>query len=478
MNTELLNMWSENIGTSVAIWMAIIITVLYLGRPHAHHLLKSSGRVIHNALRIWSRAIGQLESRVVRRNTDVILANGQEAVERNIEREFSRVNAIVTRDLSKYPTLHRKIADTIAKVEKDYNDASDSAPLPPAWADVLKTIAILPTNGDATVIKVLGGIKETIEESHQQTIKAYQKSSLGRHKILAGMQPEWRVLTNTLGDVKETIDGLEHRTKLIDKQMESYHAIRAQEDKSIHTLTSSSLTQFFISGLVLMIAIMGGLINFQLIAMPMSEMVGGTSYIGAMKTSDIAALVIILIEIAMGLFLLESLRITSLFPIIGSMDDKMRRRMMIVTFSILAILAGIEASLAYMRDLLALDRETLQQSLAGASTGLVEAQFRWIPSIGQMVMGFILPFALAFIAIPLESFIHSIRTVMGLIVVFVLRTLKVFIRMIGGIVLHISKIIISLYDLTIMLPLGIERLIQSQLKRSNSEVIAKKAVAK
>ena len=260
--------------------------------------------------------------------------------------------------------------------------------------------------------------------------------------------------------------------------MESYHAIRAQEDKSIHTLTSSSLTQFFISGLVLMIAIMGGLINFQLIAMPMSEMVGGTSYIGAMKTSDIAALVIILIEIAMGLFLLESLRITSLFPIIGSMDDKMRRRMMVVTFSILAILAGIEASLAYMRDLLALDRETLQQSLTGASTGLVEAQFRWIPSIGQMVMGFILPFALAFIAIPLESFIHSIRTVMGLVVVFVLRTLKVFIRMIGGIVLHISKIIISLYDLIIMLPLGIERLIQSQLKGSNKEVIAKKAVAK
>ncbi len=44
-----------------------------------------------------------------------------------------------------------------------------------------------------------------------------------------------------------------------------------------------------------------------------------------MKTSDIAALVIILIEIAMGLFLLESLRITRLFPIISSMDDQMHR---------------------------------------------------------------------------------------------------------------------------------------------------------
>jgi methyl-accepting chemotaxis protein len=57
------------------------------------------------------------------------------------------------------------------------------------------------------------------------------------------------------------------------------------------------LTQFFISSLVLVIAIFGGLINFQLIAMPMSEMVGGSSYIGPMKTSDIAALVIIMVVI-------------------------------------------------------------------------------------------------------------------------------------------------------------------------------------
>lgn len=468
MNTEILNLWSETTAISVAIWMTLIITVLYLGRPHAHQLIKSSGRALHNAFRIWSKSIGQLERRVVQRNTDVILASGQEAIEKNIEREFARVNAVVSRDLSKYPSLHRKISDTIEKVEKDYHESTDSAPLPPAWIDVIKTISALPTNGDATIVKVLNGIKQTVQESHDQTLKSFQKSSMTRHKILSGMQPEWRKLTTSLEDVKDTIEGLDARTKTIDNQMEAYQQIRAREDKAIHTLTSSSLTQFFISGLVLAIAIMGGLINFQLIAMPMSEMVGGASYIGSMKTSDIAALVIILIEIAMGLFLLESLRITSLFPIIGSMDDRMRRKMMIITFTILTILASIEASLAYMRDLLALDRETLQQSLVGASTGLVEAQFRWIPSIGQMVMGFILPFALAFIAIPLESFIHSIRTVFGLIVVFTLRTLNLVIKMIAGFMLHISKILVSLYDLVIMIPLSIERLIKSTTHMSSS----------
>ena len=268
----------------------------------------------------------------------------------------------------------------------------------------------------------------------------------------------------SLTRVKDTIDGLEERSVEIDRQMKAYEAIRNGEDTVTRTLSSSSLTQFFISTLVLVIAVFGGLINFQLIAMPMSEMVGGTSYIGPMRTSDIAALVIIMVEIAMGLFMMESLRITHLFPIIGSMDDTMRKRMMLITFSILAILATVEASLAYMRDLLALDREALTQSLAG--TGIVaQAEFRWIPSLGQMIMGFILPFALAFVAIPLESFIHSLRTVLGMIALTLIHSVAFLARLVGGTARQLSNMLISLYDLFIMLPLGIERLVVSNIRR-------------
>ena len=278
------------------------------------------------------------------------------------------------------------------------------------------------------------------------------------------MQPQWRKLGHSLTRVKQTIDGLDERSLEIDRQMSTYEAIRNGEDTVTRTLSSSSLTQFFISSLVLVIAIFGGLINFQLIAMPMSEMVGGTSYIGPMRTSDIAALVIIMVEIAMGLFLMESLRITHLFPVIGSMDDSMRKRMIIITFSILAILATVEASLAYMRDLLALDREALTQSLAGSGV-VAEAEFRWIPSLGQMIMGFILPFALAFVAIPLESFIHSLRTVLGLLALALIHTLAVAARLLGNSARHLSQMLVSLYDLLIMLPLGIERLVTNIRKQ-------------
>src|SRR5262245_61368520 len=122
--------------------------------------------------------------------------------------------------------------------------------------------------------------------------------------------------------------------------------------------------------MVLVVAIGGAAINFSLIARPMAEMVGGTSYIGTFRTADVAALVIIMVEISMGLFLMESLRVTRLFPVIGALPDKMRVRMLWVTFSILVLLASVEAGLAYMREVLLRDELATSALLRGAETAV------------------------------------------------------------------------------------------------------------
>ncbi len=463
MANELLMVWSDSPAVSLVIWLALAIVVFYLGRKQAHQVFSSTGRAIYSSMRVWSFSLSRLETRLSDRNREILLASGARESEKIIEREFTRIGDIVQRDLSRYPGLHRQIAESIEQIETNYQKSADAAPLPPAWGEVVETISALPRTGDPTVNKILNNIQKAVEESHSQTLKAYKKSSAESHRLLKTMQPHWREIDGKLNEVSKKIKGLDECSQNIDNQMKNYENILESQDAAVNSLGSSALTQFFISGLVLIIATLGGLINFQLIAMPMSEMVGGSSYIGSMKTSDIAALVIILIEIAMGLFLFESLRITNLFPIISSMDDKLRRRMMFVTFFILAVLASIEASLAYMRDLLALDREALQQSLinVGATGGIVEAQFRWIPSVGQMIMGFILPFALAFIAIPLESFIHSLRVVLGLIGIGILRALRVVLRMFGGLAKHLFSILVHLFDLFIMIPLSIERLVRN-----------------
>lgn len=230
-----------------------------------------------------------------------------------------------------------------------------------------------------------------------------------------------------------------------------------------HMLTSSAMIQFFISGLVLLIAIGGVVINFNLIALPMSEMVGGGSYIGNFKTSNIAALVIILVEVAMGLYLMESLRITRLFPVIGQMDDKMRTRMVWITFAILLILASVESALAFMRDQIAADMHALRESLSGAeTTGSVNSM---IPMIGQMVMGFILPFALTFVAIPLESFVQSSRTVSGQVLAATLRGIAFVLRLLGNVAKYSGELLANLYDLLAFPLLWVENLLRHKKER-------------
>ena len=68
-------------------------------------------------------------------------------------------------------------------------------------------------------------------------------------------------------------------------------------------------------------------------------------------------------------------------------------------------------------------------------------------TIAQMIMGLILPFVLAFAIIPLESFIHSSRAVMGYVSEFVLRVIAFVLRLVGNAFYYLGSILISVYDI-------------------------------
>jgi hypothetical protein len=203
----------------------------------------------------------------------------------------------------------------------------------------------------------------------------------------------------------------------------------------------------------------------------MAEMVGGTSVIGGFRTADIAALVIILVEISMGLFLMESLRITRLFPVISALPDKTRVRMIWITFSILFLLATVESGLAYMREVLLHDELATSALLRGDAAGTLSGQYMWITTAAQMGMGFILPFALTFVAIPLETFVHSLRTVVGLIAIGVLRFLSIVLRLLGSLFHYVGALAQHLYDLPLFIPLWLEeRNNDGQSRKGNSKL--------
>ncbi len=442
---------------SAILWIVLFTGALYLIRATAHKTIEAAARGFYRSFKVASKAVSRSETNLAARNRDVLLAAGREAKERIIEREFDRINETVRKDLANYSSLHRKLSESIDRIEKDHQEAVDVPPDPPGWVKAVEAVAEIDAkDGRAHIGSILSDIHKSLVKAHKEAMAAYHEASAKRHKLLRNMRPDWRTIQQKLAAVGKNVDSLLGRSVTIDRHMQEYEDIVHGRDRAVSVLSSSSLVNLFVSAFVLAIAIGGATINFSLIARPMAEMVGGTSLIGSFRTADIAALVIIMVEISMGLFLMESLRITRLFPVIGALPDKTRVRMIWITFTILFLLASIEAGLAYMREVLLHDELATSALLRGDVGATATGEYLWITTAAQMGMGFILPFALTFVAIPLETFVHSLRTVVGLIGLSFLRALSLALRLLGNVFLYLGVLLKQIYDLPLFVPLWLE----------------------
>ena len=352
--------------------------------------------------------------------------------------------------------------DEITRIEEDFQKCGEVPPPPPEWTKAVAAIAKIKPSGDGLVERILEDISDSIEEIYQKVVNEYRESSKKRHDILKGFMPFWRSVDQSLNRVDKNLNGLKESAAKIDEQMEKFKQINANTENAEHSLTSSATILFVISLLVMLVAAGGAFVNFWLIERPMEAMVGGSEYIyGNLQASYLAAMVIIFFETLMGLFLMESLGYTHLFPLNG-VNKSMRRWMVWIAFTILLILAGVEVALAVMRDMIVAADVALKQELAGGAAVAAAANVGWalnIPKAAQMILGFTLPFALAFVAIPLEYLIHSGRTVFGVLLVLGVRSLGFATRFLSSMTRQIGKGVEHLYDALIFLPLIIERVL-------------------
>lgn len=451
-------------AVSVLLVVVVVITAMYFARGTAHYALLAFFNLFAQAMRLSARSVSRAEKFLRARNRDVLLAHGREIKERVIQREFVRVGDTVKKDLAGYPEMHRRLSEAVLRIEEDHEKAVDVPPeAPGSWAEAVSAVANIESRHaarDDILTKIHGGMVK----AQDRAMDEYRKASGERHKLLSQIKPTWRQVQETLSRMHESVNSILKRSDAIDRHMEEYSAMADGEEHAISVLASSSLVYFFISALVLGVAVAGAAVNFTLIARPMAEMVGGSNYIGAYRTADIAALVIILVEVSMGLFLMESLRITRLFPVIGALSDPRRRMMIWVTLGILVAMASIEAGLAYMRELLLQDElktsAVLRGEAEGNGLGGIIGSHLWITTGAQMGMGFVLPFALIFVAIPLETFVHSLRTVLGAIGLGLLRTIATVLHVLAAGFRELGKLVTRLYDLPLFLPLYLETVLR------------------
>jgi hypothetical protein len=86
-----------------------------------------------------------------------------------------------------------------------------------------------------------------------------------------------------------------------------------------------------------------------------------------------------------------------------------------------------------------------------------------------MGMGFILPFALVFVAIPLETFVHSLRTALGIVGIGLVRVLSLAMRVLGNVFRHLGTLLQRTYDLLIFMPLWMEERMERKAAAKGSD---------
>lgn len=457
-------LFPDNSALSALVLALIALPFLYAMRSPVHSVILELTRAVANSLRLGARWLARSAEGVRSRNRTVLLAHGREEVKLEIEREFQRVSVQVKRDLNGYPALQRNVQEEITRIEEDFKKCGEVPPPPPEWIKAVEAIAKVKNNGDGLAQKLLEDIAKSIERIYDKVVDEYRRAYEVRHGILKGFMPFWRSLDQTLVRVDRNITGLQSSATRLDALMDKYQQIEASAEKVEHSLTASASTQFAVASVVLAIACGGAFVNFYLIARPMAAMVGGGEYIaGGIEASHIAAMVIILLETTAGLFLMEALRMTHLFPRVQSMPDKRRHLILGAALFFLVVLGGFEVALAVMRDHIITADIALKQGLSGVAV-VENVNLGWaanIPVAGQMILGFVLPFLLAFVAIPFEYFISSARTVLGAGLVLALRGSGLMLRISGNVIRHIGAALVMMYDAIIFVPVLIERAIKS-----------------
>jgi hypothetical protein len=441
--------------------------VFWAARVQVHRGLRKLGVAVGGGFRLIARWLRSTSDELARRNREVLLEAGRGEAEARLEREFTRLATTFNAELKEYPGLHKRLDQSVKQVEEDLKESALTPPEAPGWPEAVEAMAKMPKAGDRTVQKVLDEIHRSAVASEKKALAEYRDAMAKRHRILAQTAPVWKAVRGLLEQVQRAVTGALGSASRIDGYMDRYEKIRRGEDAAERVLAVSALNLFIISLVVVVVAGLGALVNFQLVARPMSELVPGGGWVLGMPISMIAALVIILMEVAAGIFVMETLGITHLFPRLSGLPASRRRIIFLVALTGLFLLAAIEASLAILREQLLEADQALAMSLAGEAARGKEAVaaplLSRIPMIGQAVLGFILPWLLAMIAVPLEMLVESGRHVVGRGLALLVRGLGVVFRLLAHLVRYLAATLAFAYDFYVVIPLKLE----SVLRRSD-----------
>lgn len=438
---------------SIAVLVVLGTAFFYIARQPMRRALAAAGEGATSGLGKLAEGCRGVAERLREQNRKVLVEAGIDQAGARVAREIARLESTYTKRLASYPELHLKLAGHVSKIEAEYRECGMVAPEVPGWSDVVDSLLrAKDSTSDRSIKRMLTEIHKSAVAGEKKALQEYRSEMAKRHKVLGGMAAGWqrieKVLKRVDGMVSEVLDATGRITSFVG----GYEKLRMAGPASADRLSARVTKLFIFSIVVILVAAGGAFINFQLIALPMSELVPAGSRIVGMPVAEVAALVIVTLEVVVGIFLMEAIGITNIFPQIAGLERRKRRFVQVAAFTGLFLLASIEASLAILREHLVEAEIALKQTLAGAPEALSQAEQSLIPVIGQATLGFVLPWILAMVAVPLEMLIESSQHVLTRIVSGLLVAFGAACRGLAYVIGYLLTLLTHLFDALIAVP--------------------------
>ncbi|MCG5508801.1 hypothetical protein [Ectothiorhodospira lacustris] len=452
---DLWGLWADNLGVSILIWMIIGILLLYLSRPWLRPALRQAFRLLEWQFRAAAHGLRFAGRKVRHRHQSYLRGVALQRLHLRVDRECRGIHHRLNRDLGGYAILQRRIAEQIERLEEDYRQTRDQVPEEPVWIRTAQALGEAPAKTDPRVNTVLQEIHDTLARAGRDTLDEYRHGNRERLKILRGLLPEWRALGDRLSDLEKGVVAVRDQARHLDVTLSQYQRLK---DRSMPppALTLASVGQLAVSLLLLGLLLLTGFMNFNLLLMPVTEILGWYPPEGdGFGLSALATLLFLLMPVVVGAMILESRGVTSLLPMVASWDAAGRRRLMWGGILLLGLLVWLSGSLAASRELFIVHEDALGRLLEG-EPDLVPVSLEWLSLLTLLSLGGLMTLLLALTALPLQLFMQAMGVLVGWWAVVVLQLLAFLSFHLARMMRLLSRFLPRLYDLILFLPLRLE----------------------
>lgn len=454
---DLLLLWSDSPALSVTIWTVIAVVALYLARRPAHAVIVAACRVLGSQSRLAAHALANAATTLGHRTRRALLVQARQRAVRAIDREASALGTAIDRDLAGFPSLQRALRDQIARIDADYHSAADTPPPPPEWLRAVDAIAALPARDDPAVRRILEDMNATLDRACHEAIGSYRAASRRRQRLLGRLRPYWSRMELTLGRQETGLERLRVRAAHLQDRLEHFEAVRLPVNGLVRQLSNGAATRFLASCLTLSLVLAAAVMGFYMLRRPLAEISAELGEVAGIPFDALLAGMTLALTALAGAVLLETGRVTRLFPALSLMDDRPRRLFRLGGVLLLATLIAAAAGLAWTRDYLMATDQAVATLLAEGEARYPSPVFHWIPAVVHSALTVGLSGLVACLLLPLEGLLREGRLLLLGAGVVLLQIGAALLRSSSALVLGTGRLLLALYDLLIFLPLSGER---------------------